>query len=49
MEEEIYQGGFRCVMCDWNDRMQQNYSRDAWLITLVHALVHAIHAAFALL
>lgn len=47
MNEEIYQGGFRCIMCDKNDEIQQDYSAFAWIIALVHAVVHSISAVFA--
>lgn len=44
MDGEIYQGGFRCAMCDWNDSVQADYSAFAWIVALIHSVVHSISA-----
>ena len=48
MNDEIYMGGYRCIMCDLNDKVQQDYSAFAWIVTLIHALVHSVSALIAL-
>ena len=48
MNGEIYMGGYRCIMCDWNDEVQQDYSAFGWIVSLIHAFVHSVSAVFAL-
>lgn len=48
MDEEIYQGGFRCAMCDWNDRVQRDYSASGWIVSLIHSVFHSLSAIFSL-